>query len=267
MRYAVALAFALHIGTGLGSVSCAALAQGPPTPRDSILRDSVHSDSIRKDSLPTDSIHRGPIHDPRMYLMVYGAPVLIMLLVAAPAPFAKWGGEAGRTTMAFLDDHQAAYISVGGYFHEGQTWAHSVSLEVLRRSVHAELHVEDFWGPRHVRYVTVRGGYLWHPRRSAAGGVTLGYVHADRDTAQRGLEIGVPLFIGGSSRTVRVEPTYVLSSSGVLWSGRIQLEYHIPRRPYFVGASMVGKSLQLRSNPSRNDLAVRAVSVVFGTRF
>jgi hypothetical protein len=268
MRYAVALGFALHIGMGLAPVGPMALAQGPPAPRDSTRADSAQSDSILKDSLPPDSIRGGPIHDPRMYLMVYaGIFVLPVVLVTAPAPLAKWWGEPGRTAMAFLDDHWAAYVSVGGYFHRGQTWAHSASLEVLRKSVHAELHVEDFWRPRHVRYFTLRAGYLWHPRRRAAGGVTLGYVHADRDPAQRGLEIGVPLFVGSSSGTMRLEPTYVLSSSGLLWSGRLQLEFHIPGGPYFVGANMVGKSLQLRSDPSRDDLAARAVTLLFGTRF
>jgi hypothetical protein len=72
--------------------------------------------------------------------------------------------------------------------------------------------------------------------------------------------------IGNSSTTMRLEPTYVFSPDGLLWSYRVQLEAAVPRTPCIAGANMTWKSLTLTSN-DRHDFAASAVSVVLGARF
>ena len=259
MRCAAPLALLVAL---LATPPCrAALAQQPPAPRDSVPGDTVPSDS---------TISRRPIHSPMMYLIlpIGGALAVAATAIAAiaPAPAARWYGAPGPTEMALLRDHGAAYASVGGIFQRGQTWARSVDVEVVRGGVHGELQAEDFWRPRHVRYLTARGGYLWHPRRRSAGGVTLGYVYADGDPRQRGPELGLPLYIGDSAGTMRLEPTYVLSPAGLRWSYRMQVELYVPGRPYFAGASLVGKELSLASGTDCN-FAASAVTLLVGTRF
>jgi hypothetical protein len=106
-----------------------------------------------------------------------------------------------------MKDHVAFHVSLGGRFAEGETWANALSIELLRKPVYAELRAEDFWRPRHIRYLTARAGYLWHPKVAAAGGLTIGYVHAEGATSQTGLELGLPLFIGRETMTMRFEPT------------------------------------------------------------
>jgi hypothetical protein len=188
------------------------------------------------------------------------------VIALAPAPLAKWWGESGANEMALLEDHSAASLSLGGRFAEGETWANGVSLEMMRRPVRAEVQMEDFWRPRHVRYITARGGYVWHPRRAAAGGVTIGYVHSDGDAAQSGPELGLPLFIGSRDMTMRIEPTYVFSAEGPLWTYRLQMEGYFPRREYFAGFAMVLRSYPLRSNAG-DEFAAQAVTALFGKRF
>jgi hypothetical protein len=175
-------------------------------------------------------------------------------------------GEGGPTEMTFLQDHRAVRVSAGGQFHEQQGVANSVEFEVVRKKTLAQLQAEDYWRPHHVRYLTARAGYLWHPKRVTAGGVTVGYVHTDGDRAQSGPELGFPLFLGNSAITLRFEPTYVISPNGPLWSGRTQLESNLPWRSYFVGAGLVGKSQPL-SLHAQDHLFASAVTVLVGTQF
>lgn len=261
VRYA-ALALAVSLAIPAAAACGPALAQTPAAPADSVPKESVASDS-----LPPDSVRARPIHPPWAYLILPAAVAAAVVAGFAPAPAARWIGPRGPNDMAFMDDHWAVYGSVGALFHAGETWANSASLEVVRRGVHVEVHAEDFWRPRHVRYLTARGGYLWHPRRQAAGGVTLGYVHVDGDRARRGAELGLPLTVGNRIGTVRLEPTYVFAPGGTLWSYRLQVERYLPRRRHFVGASVTGKSQPFASESPDARFAASAVSLVFGTRF
>jgi hypothetical protein len=237
-------------------LSGAAHAQRPP-----LSRDSVPKDSVQRDTLRADTVLSRPVDNPIMLILL---PATVLLMVA-PAPLAMWG-ESGPTEMTFLHEHRAVRVSAGGQFHERQGVANSVEFEVVRKQTLAQLQAEDYWRPRHVRYLTARVGYLWHPKRVTAGAVTVGYVHADGDPAQSGPELGFPLFLGNSTITLRFEPTYVVSQHGPLWSERMQLESDLPWRSYFVGASLVGKSqpLWLRS---QDHLFASAVTVLVGSRF
>lgn len=219
-----------------------------------------------RDTLPADTAVRRPIHPAWAYLIAPGMIVLPVVAAFAPAPLARWYGARGDTRMGVLDDHQAAQLTLGGRFHAGQTWANAAGVEGFRSGMHAELQAEDYWRPHHVRYLSLRGGPLWHPRRISAGGLTVGYVHADGDPTQSGPEIGLPFMTGLKQTTLRLEPTYVFSSSGLLWSYRMQFDQGLPGAPLFVGANMTWKSLQLTRN-ERHDFAASAVSILVGARF
>lgn len=230
-------------------------------------RDSIPADSIRRDSTPPDSMQRvapHPVHPSWAPLVMPGLLVIPLVAAFVPTPLA-WIGPRGATEMAFLQDHEAAYVSAGGRFSKGETWANGVALESVRSDVHTELLLEDFWRPRHVRYLTARAGYLWHPTRFAAAGATLGFVHATGDPRQHGPELGVPLYLGGSAGTLRLEPTYVASREGALWSYRLQAEGTIPHTPFFAGAAVNWKSLPLTSN-ARQDFQGQTLTLLFGTR-
>ena len=165
-----------------------------------------------------------------------------------------------------MKDHVAFDVSLGGRFAEGETWANALSIELVRKPVYAELRAEDFWRPRHIRYLTARAGYLWHPKVAAAGGLTIGYVHAEGATSQTGPELGLPLFIGRETMTMRFEPTYVMSSGGPLWSYRAQMEVYVGGGRYVIGANVVRKSVRLGSDAAEA-LAPQAVTAVLGVRF
>ncbi len=259
MRYALTLA--LYGAASATVLSSAARAQHPPTPRDTLPRDTISGDTVPADSLAG---RRVPVHPWWGPLLVPGGVALALVLMSAPAPLAGWLGTPGASELPLLEDHQAVSVSVGGRFARGESWANAVTVEVVRNGFRGEVQAEDFWRPRHVRYLTVRGGYLWHPRRSTAGGVTVGYVQADGNQAHSGPELGLPFYVGTSILTMRFEPAYVFSSGGPLWSFRGQVEGYLPGGRYFIGANLVRKAVPLTSSDRDGG---RAVSLVVGTRF
>lgn len=241
-------------------------AQTPQPPRDSVALDSARSGRADTDTVPPDSGRRGPVHPVWGPLLIPGAYVALMVAAIAPAPLARWWGPAGPTRMALLDNHAAVHLSLGGQIEGPPTVASGIHAEVIRNGWHAQLRGEDFGRPPDILYVTARGGYLWRPKRYAAGGVTMGLVHASGDSRQQGVELGFPLFVGMRTGTIRVEPTYVLSPDGPLWSYHVQLEGHLPGERYVAGMSATGKSLPLVSEV-RDDFAVQALRMSIGRRF
>lgn len=269
---ALALAMVLNVSLVPLPVSRVAVAQQPDPPRDtvppdSVRRDSVITDSVRRDSLPER--WRYGSHHVGGYLSLLAGFGVFAVIAIAPAPLAKWWGAQDSTDMAFWTDHRSFYGTVGGIFDEGQTWAHSVNVEVLRGGRYAELRVEDFYRPRHFQYITVRGGYLFHPKRGAAGGVTLGYRHAQRDPGQQGVEIGLPLFVAfprTPKGTIRLEPSYAFAPDGAFYSYRFQVDYPVRGGPYVAGVSVVGKSVTLNPGYARKGYFASAVALLIGAR-
>ena len=90
-------------------------------------------------------------------------------------------------------------------------------------------------------------------------------MHANGDPRQRGFELGVPLYFGAGSGTLRLEPTYVASPEGPLWSYRLQGELAIPRTCFFAGAAFNWKSLPLTSE-RRQDFQGQTLTLLIGTR-
>ena len=223
-----------------------------------------------RDSISRDSVRAYPAHSPIVLLAIPVGLAAFMTLLLAPAPLAWVMTTPDSTSLRFMPNETTISASLGGVFQHGETWTHSVNVETYHDNVHLELLAEDFWRPRHIQYVTIRSGYLWHPRRRAAGGVTIGYMHADREAAQRGPELGLPLFLSDSSaRTIRFEPTYVFGRHGLIFNYRMRVTAPIRRTRYFAGATIVGKG---NPPPTSSEYAVynftgTGFMVHFGTRF
>ena len=66
--------------------------------------------------------------------------------------------------------------------------------------------------------------------------------------------------------TMRLEPTYVMSSGGPLWSYRAQMEGYVAGGRYVIGATVIKKSVRLGSEKA-DWLVPQAVMAVLGVRF
>ena len=256
---ATSLALGVILLLGEGPLSVAATAQ----------RTTARKDSVAVDSLADDSVRYRATHPPFMYLAIPAGLAGMMVLLFAPAPLARWLNVPDSTHAPLLRNHTSVSVALGGVFQQGETWTHALNAETFRNDVHLELQVEDFWRPHHIQYITVRGGYLWHPRKSVAGGVTLGYMHADRQRAQRGAELGLPLIVANSSGSnLRFEPTYVIGRRGPVYNYRVQGQIVLGRSPYFVGGSIVGKGNPPPVSPEYpGNFTSTGFMVLFGTRF
>lgn len=234
-------------------------AQDPRTP----------TDSVRPAATSSDSAPRRPIDSPMMLVAIPAGIAAAAALFFAPAPLALVLHHRDTTHAAFRRDERAVAMALGGTFHGGQTWAHAIGLETFRGNVHAEAAVEDFWRPRHIEYVSARVSYLWHPRQLVAGGVSLGYMRADIASAQRGVELGLPLLLAGTNGgDVRFEPTYTLGQRGIVFNYRLQLRAPIARSRYFAGASLVAKgNPPPQSAVYPGDFTATGVMLLFGSRF
>jgi hypothetical protein len=221
--------------------------------------------SAPRDTMPSDSTLHHPIHTAGPYLAMLAAGPMVLAAIFAAAPLAFVFGERGPSQMALLQDHGAAYTTIGGPFSAGQSVANSAQIELFQQNVHYELLAEEFWRPVRSQYVTIRTGYLFHPRAVSAGGVTLGYVHGPEAS---GPEVGLPLYLGDStSASVRVEPSYIFARRGLLWNYRVQADIPLPNRRYFAGVSAVGKADPPASRDDPNDFSHSAWMVLFGVRF
>ena len=216
--------------------------------------------------MPADSLH--PVDCAVCFLAIPLGGVAILSAIFAAAPLALFIGDRGPSEMPFLENHGAASVDVGGAFQAGQTWADAMRIEAVRHNVYYELIGEEYWRPVHVEYLTARAGYLFHPRRITAGGVTLGFMNGPSQSRERGPELGLPLFLGDSASVLfRLEPTYVVSPRGLLWSYRAEFDLAVPRHPYFVGASAVGKIDPPASTDTQRDFAHGAYLLTLGARF
>lgn len=204
-----------------------------------------------------------------MLLLVPASLAMVAALIFVPGPLACCVSVADTTHGAFVPDQLVVSTALGGRFHRGETWANAVSVEAVRGNLRGEVTLEDFWRPRHIQYLSARLGHLWHPRQHAAGGVSIGYMHAHGDTRQSGPEIGLPLvFITDDGMSTRFEPTYVAAKSSLVFNYRFQLRVPVSRSRYFLGASIVGKGNPPPSSPAYQDeFTGTGFMLLWGSRF
>jgi hypothetical protein len=252
-----------HVACGLALASSllapALQAQTPSAPSD-----TGAAAKPKRDSSATHPVVDNPLG---LLLVPLGLAAFVALRFG-PGPAAMVMGNRDPTHGSRFANHGAIAMSVGGTFHGGQTWSNGATLEGVRGHAYGELTVEDFWRPRHLQYVSARGGYLWYPAPNVAGGMSLGYMHADADRAQRGPELGLPLFFGDSvGRQIRFEPTYVVGHR-LLFNYRLQVRVPVAGSRFFVGGSFVGKGDPPPSSAEyRGDFTHTGYMLLLGSRF
>ncbi len=235
-------------------------AQTPGAPSDTAARTRPTRDST--------VAHAADAPFPLVLLALPAAALMIGMLYLAPAPLAPFMRSRDTTQGFVLPNQVTISTAIGGTFHAGQTWTNSVSLEGVRGHVRGEVAVEDFWRPQHLQYVSARGAYLWRPSRQVAGGVSLGYMHADIDQAQRGPELGLPLYYANAKgEDVRFEPTYVIGRR-LLFNYRVQLRIPVASSRYFLGGSIVAKGNPPPSSPAYSgDFTGTGCMLLLGSHF
>jgi hypothetical protein len=191
--------------------------------------------------------------DPRrmleaMVLFVVLPPALLHLPgVACDAP--------GDRELGLARNHVAVFVGGGGLVNGN--WkggpATTAAAEVVLRGVYADLHVEQYWwgGDERIRLWDARAGYLDHPTRALATGVTVGYRDASGapgDWGVEGVEIGVPIVLGRDVGWMLWEPTYVISRGHLRVSPRARLDVVIPRTPLVARLDIDSKGV-LSRNP------------------
>jgi hypothetical protein len=191
----------------------------------------------RCDEAGSDSVARkmsrkyGP-HGPLMafFAAFYLAPSALLLL---PTCF----GDEDR--LGFWRDHVSAYATGGGMVSDWHgAAAQSVGVEVLVRGAYAEVRVDRYHRSSRVEMWDARAGYLVHPFRSVAGGVTAGWREVDGAPdgwSGGGVLIGFPIIITACTQRrpcwVQWEPAYLISGRGLGFTPRLRLEVPIPRTP------------------------------------
>jgi len=179
-----------------------------------------------RDTTARDSNAVSPNHG--AVAVALAAATLVMLAAPGPLVFVT---NPDTTHLGFADNHVAVSVTAGPLFGLGRGqdfggWAYSAGVETLMNGVYAELRTENFTLD-HVRFWTIRGGYLFHPKAAVAGGATLGYRYAGRAGLENAIEVGFPLVVGTRRGWMRFEPSYVISSQGVSWNYRWQSEFPV----------------------------------------
>lgn len=252
-RYAVGALARLAAGAAIVASPLSAQDTTRATRDTAVVRDSAALDTTR--------VHSGPVDDYAL-LPALGAVLVVFAVAPSSLLLSPKLTNPAEGVLPFARSHVAAYGTLGVNYDDRGGWLYSEHVEVLRGRLYGELGVEQFHIPRFYRTETLRLGYLVHPKSVLAGGVTVGYRHADADSLQKGVEVGFPLFFGDEDVTARFEPTYVVSGrDGVCWNYRMQGEFPIRKSAYFAGFGFEARSL------GRGDLGALPITLVFGARF
>lgn len=254
MRLSLVTLFALQVGVFTPAVPRASLAQQPEERPDSAATDSLRRDSVRSYA-----------HDPRMFaMMLVGIPVLALapglgVVFAAPV-------DTSIRLTRLLEDHISVHVTGGrSGKKDGQTWAYSGSVELLRKHWYAEMRVENFHLPKHFQYQSISGGYLVRAKRGIAAGVILGYRFAPRDRGQEGVAVGFPYWIDLGRGTMLLEATYVISPPGPSWNYRGQFEFPLGDGPLSWGFSVEAKTLPFLTE-EEGETFTSSIALLFGIR-
>lgn len=220
-----------------------------------VAQQTTAPDSTVGDSLPAAAGQ----HDWRMLPLYAG--FLAALAVAPPAIFLVPGLLTADSSRALPNHYLAAYFMGGVIGGDApSSWTHSENLDVQRGHLYASLSMDHFYRQEHLRYQTLRAGYLFLPKPGMSGGLTVGYRNVSGTRGEDALLIGLPLTGGGQLAALRFEPIYVISDAGVSWTYRCQLEMYFLPKPLFAG--ILGEAKPLRQDgPYRG-----TVGLMFGVR-
>jgi len=205
------------------TAAAAARAQEPARPGSCDAR----SDSARA-AVRGDGHHAPPL---KTLVLFYVAPSALLLRPG----FCPGSDEELR----FWRDHVSAYASAG-VMAGGSDFGlvHSGGVEVFALGAYAEVRLDRYHVSDGVQMFDVRAGYLIHPSRGLAGGVTAGWREASDapdDWTGGGLLIGFPIMIAACGERhpcwLQWEPVYVISSRRLGFSPRLRLNLPLARTP------------------------------------
>ena len=236
----VCLVASLAAGMALGRP---ALAQQPATAPEC---------AAGADTVPGDSVQvRRDLHG-RLALALFTFAVAPSLLLPHVDPCLY----ADEPELGFWRDHATVSVALRGVADTlRMAGGLGAELELLHRGLYAELRLEQYYAsadlPRPVRLWSARAGYLIHPARHLAGGVTVGYRHARGAPGEwptTGVEISFPL-IGvlcrnGGTCWMRWEPAYVFTPVRVTMSPRFEAEFPVRRTPFIAGFTLEAKGVR-----------------------
>lgn len=189
-------------------------------------------DEVRSDSVAREMSRKYGPHGPLMAFFgaFFLAPSGLLLM---PVCFDD------ERQLGFWRDHVSGYAG-GGIM--ASDWhgavAQSAGLEVLALGAYAEVRLDRYHRDDRVEMWDARVGYLLHPHRSVAGGVTVGWREAPDvpdGWSGGGVLIGFPILLAacGERRPcwVQWEPTYLISGKGLGFTPHFRLEVPVPRTP------------------------------------
>ena len=211
------------------------------------------------DTTPPDSQPR-KAHDWRFPVFMAG---LAATLAAAPATLVLLHG-ADPPGDGLPNSHAAAYVTGGGggtLASNSPHWFYTEEIEGWSGHLYGDVRDESFRGPAYRRFLTLRGGYLLHPRPGIEGGLTVGYRSADNGPTPGAVSVGLPMMLGTRDLIASFEPSYLISSAGVSWNYRFQAEGNIPRTRLLAGIAFDFLPLQ------QGGAYVGTIALLFGTRF
>lgn len=225
-------------------------ALGPGVQFAALGHDSTLADTIAP-------LYSGPVHDPKMYALVYAAWIPLMV---APAAFVLLPmTDSGRT--AVLENYVSAHVAVGYAEHERRGWAHVHAVETLWNGLFAEVRAQAYRVPEYSGVQAARAGYLWRRRRHLAGGVTAGYVRGSGEYLPGGLEIGLPLLLRTQRGSIRYEAAYIITPEFGYWNWRMVGEFPFPQKPFAGGFNLDART------PLRDEELFYGLTLFVGVRF
>ena len=237
MRRSLAV-FLVWLSAGAAAVTtpgAPALAQQPAIPAECV----AAADSVPRDSLQVnDDIHGGMA---LVLLTVFTAPSLLL-------PFVDPCNRIDEPELGFWRNHASVAATLGGMSDGSRNGVgFRAEIEVLLRGLYGEAQFERYptFGdlPETVRLRSARVGYLFHPARYVAGGVTVGYRTArgaPDEWATEGVEIGLPVVVSipGHTRWAWWETSYLITAERVVPSLRLRGDFPLGRTPFVAGFSM-----------------------------
>lgn len=211
-----------------------------------------------RDSSRTDSLRRRQCAD-CLGLVFYAL---------ALAPSALLAGEQDTMTVAggpleVANFSVDAYITGGSGLADTSSWAHSENVNLFARGAYLGMQLEHIYQPTDKEYLTVRVGHLWRRGRMLFGGVTAGYRATRGAATHTGAEVAFPLVVGGRRWRMLFEVSYLFAGDGAYWNYRLQTQWPLRWRPFFIGFDCDLKNLPIRNH---GQIETGALSLLFGIR-
>jgi hypothetical protein len=178
----------------------------------------------------------------------------LVLFYVAPSALLRTPGfcPGDDEELPFWRDHVSAHASVGGMASTKEVGLmHALGVEVFALGGYAEVRLDRFHVSDGVEMWDARAGYLIHPSRGIAGGVTAGWRQSP-DTPDGwtggGLLIGFPIMVSACgerrSCSLQWEPIYIISRRGLGFTPRLRLNLPLARTPLVARVDLEARGIR-----------------------